>query len=466
MTVDIAKKVSTDLIQENLTNLLTSTFPYKRKLTKHFDFMMICLECHPVPIYQSQACKRLQKDRRYFQEVVVELLQAGLIIRQNRSYFCIPANVVRKISEGVRNPFIKSSQGLELENKFLTFDEKYFLHAFRATYFHSLPEHIWSKYRGHGYWEAEDFPNLKRFVFDPTLTYFEGEQYQLKMYKNKFELYGPSVSIKDGDNRQYKYLTSDKAGRFMQWFVEKRMNHGKLQVKLTADRIKFHETNRTAPFQEIANKFYEEGYESIVHQHWIYDASKGLPEWEANQGYVQAGGMGFGPELVDAVLFFPQFFVEGFMPYQAQQMSTLQKNLDEMKTENESVHVELVKNLKLINENLEKNNRSMENVSIFLENLATKEDIELVQESIQKLSLELEKRKEKRVIVGLDSKCQKILNKLAEGALTRSELALFLGVSDSAPLTQIKKLLSAGEIEDEDIETGERGRPRKQYRLK
>ena len=135
------------------------------------------------------------------------------------------------------------------------------------------------------------------------------------------------------------------------------------------------------------------------------------------------------------------------------------------RTENESMHVELVKNLKLMNANLEKGNRSMENLSVFTENLATKEDLEIVKEQIQQLDYKLEKQAERRLFLGLDSKCQRILNKLADGPLTRSELALFLGVSDSAPLTQLRKLLAAGLIDYDDIQTGERGRPKKKYKL-
>lgn len=426
--------------------------------------MLICLEYHPQAIYRAFACNTIKKDRRYFQEAFRELHQARLLICQNKKYFTIPATIVRKLSEGIRNPFKKSLENPQLADSFLTFTEKYYLHAFRAICFHSLPEHIWEKYRGHGSWEAENYPNLKRFVFDPSYTYFENEHYTVKMYKKKLEIYGPSVSCKDSNDRQYKFLTAAKLGRFVEWLAEK-MSAGKLQIKIDVERIRFHETNRTDLFQGIANKFYEEGSEQIIHQHWMYDESKGLPEWEANQGYFQVGGIGDGPNMVDEVLEFPRLFVKRFLPHYEQQQQQLQQNLDKQRIEQESVNVEVVKHLKLLNVNLEKGNRILENVSVFQDNLATKEDIELVQESLQRLKLELEKQTIKVLHVVLDNKCQKILNKLAEGSQTRSELALFLGVSDTAPLTQIRKLLAAGEIEEIKIETGKRGRPKKKYKV-
>ena len=374
MTVDVAKKVSSDFIKENLTNVLTSSMPFKRNLRRHHEFMLICLDYHPTPIRQSTAYKRLGKNRKYFQDIIPELISAGLIIRQNKYYFNIPAKVVRKVSEGIRNPFINSSQGVSLDNKYLTMQESYYLHAFRATCLHDFPERFWDSYRGHGSWEAENTPNLKRFVFNPSFTLFDGENYQVKMYKKKLEVYGPSISQKDPNDRQYKYLTGAKVGQFVDWF-SKKLSVGQMEVKIVVEQIRFHEVNRTDPFQEIANKFYDEGYEQIIKQHWMYDSSKGMPEWEANQGYVQAGGMGFGPELVDDMLFFPQFFVNKYVPHQTQLIGSLQKDIDLMKDEQESVNVEVVKSLKLISS-------SMENIAVFLDNLATKEDIEVMSEKL------------------------------------------------------------------------------------
>ena len=123
------------------------------------------------------------------------------------------------------------------------------------------------------------------------------------------------------------------------------------------------------------------------------------------------------------------------------------------------------KTLQALLTSFQENTRVLENLAVFQENLATKEDLELVKEEIQNLNNKLEQQAERRLFLGLDSKCQNILNKLAEGALTRSELALFLGVSDTSPLTQIRKLLAAGLIEEESILSGKRGRPKKKYVL-
>ena len=469
MTVDVAKKVSIDIIEENLTNLLTSILPFKRSLERHYQFMLICLEYHPSPIRQSTAWKRLEKDRKYFQDVIPELESAGLIIRQNKYYFVIPAHFVRKISEGVSNPFTKSLEGVKLEDKFLTMQESYGLHALLGTYFHDYPEHLWEKLRGLGSWEAEDY-SMKRFVFDPLYTEFEGIQYTVKMFKHVFEVYGPKASEKDPNNRIYRFEYSSKVGRFVQWFVDKRLNKGKLKVNVREDKIRFHETNRTFLFQEIANRFYEQGYRKITTNDWGFDCSPGMPEWEAFQNYVMVDREGIGSDLVDETIYFPRFFVGYYIPYQQQLLTTIQtniqKDLDKRFTEQESVNMELVKSLQLMNDNLQKSNRSLENLVLNQEHLATKEDIEILQEHLQKVSLKLERAKEKRVLVGLDTKCQKILNKLESGSLTRTEIALFLGVSDTSPLTQLKKLLAAGLIEEEDIETGKRGRPKKKYKLK
>ena len=464
MVESVAHKVSADFIQENLTNLLTTTLPFKRSLERHYDFMLTCLEYHPSPIRQSTAYKKLGKDRKYFQDVIPELEKYGLIVRQNKFYFFIPAHFVRKLSGGVSTPFKKSLEDVSLDNKFLTFTESYNQHAIFYPYFHDYPEHLWEKLRGLGHWEAEDYA-MKRFVFDPYYTYFEDVQYIVKMYRRKLEISIPAVSEKDPNNRSYKDVTLSQVGRFAQWFADKRLSKGKLKVTIKEDKPRFHETNRTYLFQEIANKLYQDGLTHIVHDDWMLDCSKNHPEWEAVQNYFMFSREGKGSDLVDEVLYLPRMFFKLFVPHQAQQLQLLQKNLDERTAEQESVNVELVKNLQLMNENLEKGNRSLENISVFLENLATKEDIELVQEHLQRLNSELEKQQIRVLHVGLDSKCQKILNKLAEGSQTRSELALFLGVSDAAPLTQLRKLLAAGLIEEEEIETGRRGRPKKEYKL-
>ncbi|MCE7748721.1 MAG: hypothetical protein GPJ51_09995 [Candidatus Heimdallarchaeota archaeon] len=464
MTVDIAKKVSADFIKENLTNVLTSSLPFKRNLKRHHEFMLICLNYAPKPIRQSTAYKRLGKDRKYFQDIIPELVAVRLIVRQNKHYFYIPAEVVRKVSEGVRNPFTKSSQPLSLDNKFLTMQESYFLHAFRATCFHNLPEPIFTNYRGHGYWEAENHPNLKRFVFDPSLTFFDGEHYQVKMYKKKLEIYGPSISQKDPNDRQYKYLTGAKVGQFVEWF-SKKLSKGKMQVKIEVEQIRFHETNRTEPFQEIANKFYDEGYGQITKQHWMYDQSKEMPEVEFNQGYVQAGGMGFGPELVDDMLFFPRFFVNKILPQQTQLVHSIQKDLVNLKTEQESVNVEVVKGLKLINSGLEKTNHSMENVSVFLDNLATKEDIEVMSEKLDRLDHKLEKMYYEKHTTFFVQKCDLIVQKLTERDLTLDELEITLNQKKQGILRYLSRLEEEGVIDSDSVETGKRGRPKKKYKL-
>ncbi len=427
--------------------------------------MLLCLEYHPQPIRQSTAYKKLKKDRKYFQDAIPELESCGLIIRQNKYYFYIPAHFVRKLSGGVSNPFKNSLEGLSLDNQFLTMQESYGLHALFGTYFHDYPDHLFEKLRGMGSWEAEDY-SMKRFVFDPLYTYFEDVQFTVKMFRHVLEIYCPAVSEKDPNNRAYKDVTISKVGRFAQWFVEKRLSKGKLKVNLKEDKVRFHETNRTYLFQEIANKFYQQGTTKVLTNDWGIDSSKGMPEWEAFQKYVMVDREGIGSDLVDEVLYFPRFFVGSYLPHQTQLVQSIQQNLDIHRTEQESVNQELVKNLQLMNDNLVKNNNNVENVAVFLDNLATKEDIEILHEAVQKLSLRQEKLSERRVYVNLDSKCQKILKELSGGALTRSELALLLGVSDSAPLTQIRKLLAAGLIEEETIPTGEVGRPRIKYRLK
>ncbi len=435
--------------------------------------MHVCLEFHPQPIRQSTAYKRLKKGRKYFQDIVKELEKAGLIVRQNKYYFYIPAHFVRKLSGGVSNPFKNSLGGLSLDNQFLTMQESYNQHALFGTYFHDYPEHLWEKLRGMGSWEAEDY-SMKRFVFDPLYTYFEDVQFTVKMFRHVLEIYCPVVSEKDPNNRAYKDVTISKVGRFAQWFAEKRLSKGKLKVNIKEDKVRFHETNRTYLFQEIANKFYQQGTTKVLTNDWGIDFSKDMPEFEAFQKYVMVDREGIGSDLVDEALHFPRFFVESYLPYQTQLVQSIQQNIqqnfDVYRTGQESVNQELVKNLKLMNDNLvehnKSNNRDMTNISVFLDNLATKEDIEILHEAVQKLSLRAEKLSEKRVYVNLDSKCQKILKELSGGALTRSELALLLGVSDTAPLTQIRKLLAAELIKEETIETGEVGRPKTEYKLK
>ena len=449
--------------------------PFKRNLVRHHQFMLICLEYHPEQIRQSTAYKRLGKDRKYFQDIIPELITARLLFRQNKYYFNIPANIVRKVSGGVRNPFINSLEGVSLDDKFLTLPSAHEIHAFTMTYFHDYPEHFWDKLRSHGTWEAEKHPNLKRFVFDPTYSYFEDSQYEVKMYKKTIVVYGPTFSTKKPEDRGYRYLATEKVGRFIQWFVGKRLNVGKLKVRVEpAKPPNFHEPNRIDPFQEIANKCYEEGLLPVYGQDYTIDASKEMPEFEGVQGYIQQGFTkpGIGPDLVDEVLYFPRIMMNHVVPRQTQLVGSIQKHLEEWKEEQESVNVELVKSLKLINsglaetnDSLGKNNRSMENIAVFLDNLATKEDLEIVKEHIQKLNYTLERQTEKRFLINLDTKCQKILNKLAEGSLTRTELALFLGVSDTAPLTQLRKLIAVRLVEEESILTGKRGRPAKRYKL-
>ena len=431
--------------------------------------MLVCLEFHPQPIRQSTAYKRLKKDRKYFQDIIPELESSSLITRQNKYYFYIPAHFVRKLSGGVSNPFKNSLEGLSLEDKFLTMQESYGQHALFGTYFHDYPEHLWEKFRGMGSWEAKDY-SMKRFVFDPLYTYFEDVQFTVKMFRHVLEIYCPTVSEKDPNNRAYKDVTISKVGRFAQWFAAKRLSKGKLKVSLKEDKVRFHETNRTYLFQEIANKFFQQGTTKVLTNDWGIDSSKGMPEWEAFQKYVMVDREGIGSDLVDELLYFPRFFVGGYLPYQTQLMQEVQQEVQQ--------DLELIKERdkqRDLKDNLRDNevlkafqllNRSMENVTVHLDNLATKEDIEILNEAVQRLSLKQEKLSERRVYVNLDSKCQKILKELSGGALTRSELALLLGVSDSAPLTQIRKLLAAEMIEEETITKGEVGRPRIKYSLK
>lgn len=428
--------------------------------------MKICLEFHPQAIYQSQASKRLNKGRAYFQEAIPELLDKGLLVCQNGRYYTVPANIVRKLSGGVRNHLKNPSQPLSLDNQFLTYSESYGQHAYISTFFHDYPEHLWKKLRGFGYWIAEDHSNIKRFVVDPMYSSFEEEQYRVEIYKKKMKVYGPAVSEKEANNRGYRYNAGSQAGRFINWFVNKRLAKGKLQVRVKEEKIRFHETNRTYLFQGISNKLFDTGYNKIVRQHYMHDSSKGINELEFNEGYNQAGGVGFGPDLVDDVLFFPGMYMNTVYPQQQQQLATIQTNLELIKERDKQRDLkdnlrdnEVLKALQLLNNN-------MENVSVHLDNLATKEDIEILNEAVQKLSLRQEKLSERRVYVNLDSKCQKILKELSGGALTRSELALLLGVSDAAPLTQIRKLLAAELIEEVTINKGKVGRPKIKYKIK
>ena len=63
--------------------------------------MLICLEYHPQPIRQFTVYKRLGEDKYYFKHVVPELISAGLIVRQNKHYFNIPDNIIKKLSSNI-----------------------------------------------------------------------------------------------------------------------------------------------------------------------------------------------------------------------------------------------------------------------------------------------------------------------------------------------------------------------------